>query len=145
VTLDGSSSTDANNDPLTYSWTFTTKPVGSSAILSSSTSVKPTFTADVTGNYSISLVVNDGKTNSQNSTSVNISASVANVAPVANAGTAKTVVTGDTVTLNGSGSSDANGDALTYAWTLTSKPTASTTTLNRDCPLGLLHTVFQHF
>lgn len=32
---------------------------------------------------------------------------------------------GSTVTLDGRNSSDANGDALTFSWTLTSKPTGS--------------------
>ena len=52
-----------------------------------------------------------------------------NVAPVANVGVAQNVVTGTLVTLNGSASSDANGDPLTYSWTLTSKPIGSTATL----------------
>lgn len=64
VTLDGSGSTDANGDNITYSWTFTTKPNGSIAALSSATAVKPTFTADVTGTYVLNLVVNDSKENS---------------------------------------------------------------------------------
>ena len=64
VTLDGSASSDANGDSLTYNWAFTSKPSGSGATLSSATAVKPTFTADVTGTYVISLVVNDGKVNS---------------------------------------------------------------------------------
>ena len=49
-------------------------------------------------------------------------AGVANVAPAANAGVAQNVTTGTLVTLNGSASSDANSDSLTYLWTLTSKP-----------------------
>ena len=37
--------------------------------------------------------------------------------PVSNAGPDQTVSPGDTVTLNGTGSSDPNGEALTYMWT----------------------------
>ena len=49
VTLDGSASSDANRDPLTYKWVLVTKPTGSVAVLSSSTSAKPTFAADIAG------------------------------------------------------------------------------------------------
>ncbi|MBI2355101.1 MAG: hypothetical protein HYV06_08745 [Deltaproteobacteria bacterium] len=76
VTLDGSGSSDANGDTLTYSWAFTSKPAGSTAILSSTTAVKPTFTADVVGTYVFNLIVNDGKLNSIPST-VNV-VSIAN-------------------------------------------------------------------
>ena len=52
-----------------------------------------------------------------------------NNAPVANAGPAQTVVSPVLVTLTGAGSFDVNGNPLTYAWTLTSKPALSTATL----------------
>jgi hypothetical protein len=129
VTLDGSQSTGANNSLITYQWSMVFIPNGSSAFLSSATVVNPTFTADVAGSYVLNLVVNDGMVNSAPST-VTITASVANAAPVANAGIAQSVTTGAVVTLNGSDSSDANGDPLTYAWAFTSKPAGSSAVLS---------------
>jgi hypothetical protein len=129
VTLNGSGSSDANSDPLTYSWSFTSKPASSTATLSSVTAVNPTFTADKDGAYVLSLVVNDGTVNSAADT-VTITASTANSAPVANAGPDQNVSTGSVVTLNGSGSSDANSDPLTYSWSFTSKPASSAATLS---------------
>lgn len=128
VNLDGTGSTDANNDPITYKWSWGSKPTGSSAALSADGISKPTFTADKAGTYVLTLVVNDGKTNSDIS-AVTVTASVANAAPVANAGTNQNVTVPVTVTLDGSASSDANRDALTYLWTLVSKPTSSTAAL----------------
>lgn len=128
VTLDGSASSDANGDSLTYAWTLTAKPAGSSAALSSPTSRKPTFTADAAGTYVGTLTVNDGKVSSTAAT-VNITAAVANVAPVANAGVAQKIWVGSFVTLDGGASSDANGDSLTYSWSLISKPSGSAATL----------------
>ncbi|MBS1132992.1 MAG: hypothetical protein H6R02_133 [Burkholderiaceae bacterium] len=129
VTLDGSASSDANNDPLTYAWTLSSKPAGSAAALTGATLAKPTFTADVAGTYIAALTVNDGQLDSASST-VTLTAAVANAAPIANAGSAQSVVAGSSVTLNGSGSSDANGDALTYSWTLSSKPMGSSASLS---------------
>jgi hypothetical protein len=60
VTLTGAGSTDPNDDPLTYSWRFQSKPDGSTATVAAATSVSPTFTADRAGLYVLSLVVSDG-------------------------------------------------------------------------------------
>ena len=129
TTLDGSASTDADQDSLTYTWTLISKPSTSTAALSSSTSPKPSFTPDLVGTYVATLQVSDGKDRSPTSV-VTVIASAANSAPVANAGAAQSVSIAAVVTLNGTGSTDANGDTLTYRWTLTSKPTNSTATLS---------------
>lgn len=128
VTLNGSASSDANGDQLTYVWTLTSKPTGSSAVLAGATGAMPVFAPDIVGTYVASLVVNDGKVNSTAST-VTITASATNAAPVANAGTAQNVVAGSMVMLSGAASTDANRDTLMYAWTLTSKPTGSAAVL----------------
>ena len=129
TTLDGTASTDADLDGLSYTWSLISKPSSSNATLSSTTSPKPTFTPDVAGTYVASLVVSDGKDRSPTAV-VTVIASSANSAPVANAGAAQSVSTAAVVTLNGTGSTDANGDTLTYRWTLTSKPTSSTAALS---------------
>ena len=129
VMLDGTASSDANLDLITYSWTSIYKPAGSTAALDVPTSVRPKFTADVPGNYVWGLVVNDGKLNSASST-VTVTAAPVNAAPVARAGSAQNVITGSQVTLSGAGSTDANGDALTYKWSMVSKPDGSNAALS---------------
>jgi hypothetical protein len=55
---------DANGDVLLYRWVLTYKPSGSSATLSSATAARPTFVADTVGVYVATLVVNDGRLDS---------------------------------------------------------------------------------
>ncbi|MFA9391246.1 MAG: PKD domain-containing protein, partial [Prolixibacteraceae bacterium] len=114
VTLDGSASSDAEGDDLTYSWTA---PNG--IALSSTSDAKPTFTAPevlTDTEYTFSLIVNDGLANSI-SDEVKVTVKQINKAPIANAGTDQTVVVISKVTLDGSASSDADGDDLIYTWT----------------------------
>jgi hypothetical protein len=126
VALDGTASSDANGDVLLFRWTLTSPP-GSTASLSFNNLQKPTFTADVPGIYEASLVVNDGRLDSNVST-VAVTATTGNAPPVANAGSNQSILLG-AVTLDGSASSDANGDTLTFKWTLLKQPTGSISTL----------------
>jgi alpha-tubulin suppressor-like RCC1 family protein len=131
VVLNGSDSSDANYDPLTYSWTFASKPAGSSVLLSDALTPSPSFTPDVAGTFVLSLTVNDGKLNSLPVT-VKVTSANANVAPVAKAGAAQNVTTNSAVVLDGSASTDANSDILTYAWSFESKPAGSSATFNNS-------------
>lgn len=56
--------------------------------------------------------------------------SIENTAPVANAGPDQTVNTDSLVQLDGSSSSDIDGDSLSYSWTLQSRPTSSNAILS---------------
>jgi len=130
VTLDGSGSTDDDGDALTFSWSLTA-PAGSAAALSNAATVSPTFVPDVDGIYTATLVVNDGVDNSApDSAAITAQMVVGNTPPIANAGPDRVVTAGDTVALNGSGSSDVDGDPLTFRWSLTAVPTASTAALS---------------
>ena len=65
VTLDGSSSADADANPITYSWSLLSIPSGSQAALSSNSySPITTFVADLPGTYIAKLVVNDNRVDS---------------------------------------------------------------------------------
>ncbi|MDY6990711.1 MAG: CARDB domain-containing protein [Thermodesulfobacteriota bacterium] len=60
VTLDGSGSYDSDGHyPLTYQWTMTSQPAGSTATLTGDDTVSPTFTPDEAGDYTVELVVTD--------------------------------------------------------------------------------------
>lgn len=129
VQMDGTGSTDQDGDPLTYRWAFVSQPAGSTATLSNANTAQPSFTVDKAGSYVVQLTVNDGKVDSAPDT-VNIT--TVNSAPVANAGANQTVHLTDTVILDGSHSSDVDGDPLTYEWELISKPGGSLAQLSND-------------
>jgi hypothetical protein len=119
----GQESFDEDGDNLTFQWTLVSKPQDSRAALVGSETATPSFVADEHGTYEARLVVRDSWEAVSQPDVVIIS--FTNIKPVANAGASQSVVVGDTVNLNGSGSRDANGDALTYQWSFTSKPEGS--------------------
>jgi K319L-like, PKD domain/PKD domain len=127
VALDGSGSTDVDGDSLAYLWSFTSRPPGSHAVLSDAGAVMPHFVADVSGRYVVQLIVNDGIVDSAPDT---VGIDTENSPPVADAGPDRTAFVADTVSLDGSGSSDVDGDVLSFAWSLTSLPAGSAAMLS---------------
>ncbi len=125
VSLDGSASFDPQNLTLTYAWSLTTKPTGSTAVLSSNLP-KPTFVADLPGTYIAQLIVNNGTLPSDPSTVM----IAVDTPPVANAGPNQSVLLNANVLLDGSGSSDADHDTINYSWSFSSRPTGSTAVLS---------------
>jgi hypothetical protein len=114
VTLDGSGSNDTDGDTLQFTWSFVQRPAGSSATLSNATATAAIFTPDQTGMYRIELAVTDGRLNAVDIVDVDVAV---NTSPVANAGPDQQVNRGDTVMIDGSTSSDPEGQPLTYVWT----------------------------
>ncbi|HVP79336.1 MAG TPA: PKD domain-containing protein [Thermodesulfobacteriota bacterium] len=129
VILNGSKSFDPEAGMIAFLWSFVEVPAGSSvtnASLSDATGAKPQFTPDVNGAYRLQLIVNDGALNSV-ADEVVINAATPNVPPNANAGPDQNVVTGNTVQLDGSRSSDPdNGPlSLSYLWSFLTRPAGS--------------------
>ncbi len=119
VSLNGTGSSDVDGNPLTFHWSLVTRPATSTSVLSGATTASPTFFADVPGTYIAGLTVNDGMVNSNPSM---VTISTLNSPPVANAGPNQLVPLGSLVQLNGSGSTDVDGNTLTYSWTLITLP-----------------------
>jgi len=115
VSLDGSLSSDVDGDVMSYLWTIITLPDGSVAALANETSVNPTFTPDRDGVYTFQLIVNDGTVDSEPDV-VDVISFTPNKVPVANAGGDMVVDENSAVLLDGSASSDPDGDSITFLW-----------------------------
>src|SRR6267143_589763 len=127
VMLDGSGSSDVDGDPLSFSWNFVSGPPGSGISLVNPSAVNPSFHVTVAGVYIVQLIVNDGRLSSLPDTVI---ISTVNTAPVANAGPNQSVRAGQTVHLDGTGSSDVDGKSLTLGWSFLSIPAGSRATLS---------------
>ncbi|MDH5544417.1 MAG: PKD domain-containing protein [Gammaproteobacteria bacterium] len=107
IAFDGSGSVDADGDMLSYIWDFGD---GSSA-----NGISPTHVYTHKGNYTASLLVNDGFSDS---VMVTTSVVIPNRAPTAEILSSENsrVVLGHEVSFSGSGSFDPDGDNLSYKW-----------------------------
>jgi subtilisin-like proprotein convertase family protein len=129
VNLSGAGSTDPDGDALSFAWT---QIAGSPTLtLTGASTATPSFTAPsvaVDTNYTFRLTVNDGRGGSDTDDVVITvrDTSAPNIPPVADAGADQVAAPGVMVTLNGSGSTDANGDPLSYTWLQTGGVTTVT-------------------
>lgn len=121
VTLDGSGSTDPDNNITSYAWTKISGP--SLFNISNANPVKAQLTNLVEGTYQFELKVTDaGGLFSKDSVQVTIAP---NYPPVANAGADTTIVLPvNTVILDGSGSTDPDNNITSYVWTKISGPSS---------------------
>jgi 6-phosphogluconolactonase len=88
--------------------------------------ISGTLTRTSAGTYAVTVTASDGTL----SVSALFTWHVINPPPIANAGPDQTVLVKQTVTLDGSASSDPDGDPLTFQWSLTSIPIGSRATLS---------------
>jgi hypothetical protein len=125
ATLNGTSSTDPDGTITGYAWS---KVSGPACSITSPSSATTGVTGLLAGTYTFRLTVtdNDGNTDTDD---VIITVNPANVAPTANAGSNQSItLPTSSVTLNGSGSADADGTIIAYEWEQVSGPNTGTIT-----------------
>ncbi|HEX4375228.1 MAG TPA: PKD domain-containing protein, partial [Puia sp.] len=125
TSLNGSASSDPDGTIVSYSWTELSGT--STATITGGTTATPTVSGLVAGTYTFQLTVTDNSgVTAKASVKITVVAA-ANQPPVANAGANQTITLPlDSVTLNGSASSDPDGTISSYAWTQISGPSTGT-------------------
>jgi hypothetical protein len=127
--LNGTASGDPDSDQITYAWSQIS---GATVELSGAGTAAPTFTPTVAGTLEFKLSVSDGQASAEDN--VIITVDNINHVPVANAGPDKTVIVFNKQILNGSLSSDEDGNKLTYSWSQVAGPKVTLSNLNAVKP-----------
>ncbi len=127
VTLRGSASYDPTGDTLTHTWTMVARPTGSVAGFSSTSSADTSFTPDMNGRYDATLTVRNtaGLVATQS-----LTVFVGSYPPVAAVDRSQLLtLLGGTVTASAAASTSPSGNALSFSWSIDSRPTGSTATI----------------
>jgi poly(3-hydroxybutyrate) depolymerase/uncharacterized protein (DUF2141 family) len=124
ATLNGSASSDADGSITSYAWSKIAGPAQYNIV--NSGSVNTTVDNLVAGTYSFRLIVTDNNGATDDDTVViNVAPAPPppNVAPTANAGNDQSIqLPTNSVTLDGSASTDPDGSVTTYAWSKIAGP-----------------------
>ena len=133
VTLDGSGSTDADGTIESWSWSLNGVEFGTGETLTVGTSV---------GVYTVVLTVTDdeGDTDTDDVV-ITVVGTGENMPPVADAGQGQSLEDADdsgaeTVTLDGSGSTDSDGEIVSWRWDVNNTPIGTGETLTTEFDVG---------
>ncbi|MBT8108476.1 MAG: PKD domain-containing protein [Gammaproteobacteria bacterium] len=109
ISFDGTASSDADGTIAAYAWDF-----GDGGVADGPT---PTYSYSVDGTFTVTLTVtdNDGLTGIDSATAT-INPAGGNTPPVASANGPYTGFAGESITFDGSGSSDPDGSIVAYDW-----------------------------
>jgi hypothetical protein len=114
--LSGTSSSDVDNDPLTYQWTIVAAPAGVTTT-NLGTAGQVNFQPTAPGHYTIEFVVSDGMASDTKSIEIDVKV---NTPPVASLSQTSQLGRLGWVPITAAGSTDADGDYLNYSWSVTS-------------------------
>ncbi|MEI5640013.1 MULTISPECIES: PKD domain-containing protein [unclassified Pseudoalteromonas] len=137
LTLDASSSKDADNDSLSYQWQVTAPSNASEYTLVSPKNVQASFASDFPGEYIINLVVSDGRASHSKSATINV---VADPQPsplqaVITAPKEVEMSENTQISLKGEDSTYTSASGIEFLWSWDSKPQDSQAKFTH--PLGL--------
>ena len=122
IDVDARASASADGRPLSYRWSLAEAPPGSGAAFADPSAAATSLTVDVSGDYRLQLVVNDGLSDSppvSRLVSANAPPTAAFAIRLANSGEEISTVPVDTPLIFDAGASiDPEGDRLEYRWTM---------------------------